>query len=568
MKKLFFSAFLILAAVLTVFAVSCVHSSRPDDSTATTPEAVTTAIDETPPVLTGWFDYGSALYERDKFEPGAMTSIEIQMAKNEIEGFQYLVTSDRDTDGIRCDVTPLNDGNGHTLSGTVNVVWYTWINQSDNRHSVFVWEPVAMLPMDDEYQGGSFDIASNTCRTLYVQFKTDINTVPGTYTGRLSVSKNGRELLSGDVSVRVRDIYYDEKTECLTMMGLGYDKEDTNQLMPKGPDSAPALGRQQASGRFANQELLLEYTDFLLENRFCTTWLPFEWGILDTDIELVRKYMDNPRFTSVNISERGAALSKIYKLFSENGWTDKCYFAAFDEPTKEEHLQYIMGNAREVNRFFPTTHFLDAFGVNISLDGKNVVERMAEYTTAYCPNTIAFNGEIKDSMLKYKAERGDTLIWYVCGGQSNGYINALPCTPGTDKRLLFWQQYQQNVDGFLYWRVSLWNICYDIWADDYMETDFPFPKGSEFPTDDGVLIYWHPITKKPVTTLGFEAMRDGVEDFQLFRMAEAKFGREEVLRYVEQITTDVTEFVKYQDGSTELLNNIKNQVFDLLENAG
>ncbi|MBQ3833553.1 MAG: formylglycine-generating enzyme family protein, partial [Bacteroidales bacterium] len=48
-------------------------------------------------------------------------------------------------------------------------------------------------------------------------YKTDADTVPGTYTGKLTVSKDGRELLSGDVSVRVRDVYYDDKTECLTM---------------------------------------------------------------------------------------------------------------------------------------------------------------------------------------------------------------------------------------------------------------------------------------------------------------------------------------------------------------
>ncbi|MBO4413966.1 MAG: hypothetical protein J5830_04600, partial [Clostridia bacterium] len=295
---------LILAALLAVILLAAVITACSGEGPGpavttdgdTVSATVTTGEPEDPAVLSGWFDYGSALYQRDKFEPGEMQSIEIQMAKNEIEGLQYLLTSDKDVDGLRCDVTPLSDGQGHTLPGTVNVVWYEWINQSDGRHDVFVWEPVAMLPMDDEYQGGSFDVAGNTCRTLYVSYKTDADTVPGTYTGKLTVSKKGETLLSGDVSVRVRDIYYDEKTECLTMMGLGYDKEDTNPSMPEGPDSAPALGRQQRSGRFLNQELLYEYTDFLLENRFCSSWLPFEWGILDTDVEQIRHFMDNPRF--------------------------------------------------------------------------------------------------------------------------------------------------------------------------------------------------------------------------------------------------------------------------------
>ncbi|MBR5767983.1 MAG: DUF4091 domain-containing protein, partial [Clostridia bacterium] len=508
-------------------------------------------------------------------EQGTMQSIEIQMAKNEIEGFQYLLTSDKDVDGLRCDVTPLGDGQGHTLSGTVNVAWYEWINLSDGRHDVFVWQPVAMLPMDDEYQGGSFDVAGGTCRTLYVGYKTDADTVPGTYTGKLTVSKNGTELLSGDVSVRVRDVYYDEKTECMTMMGLGYDKEDTNPMVPAGPDSAPALGSQQASGRFLNANLLLEYTDFLLENRCCPTWLPFENELLTDRTEELKAFMNNPRMTGTYISarlhgdaeENAAFLAEEYKVAVENGWTDRIYFGIVDEPTSEAHMQYMIAKSALVNESFPTTRFMDAFGIDIPSEGKNIVERMAEYSTTFCINTIAFEGAFKDSMMKLKTERGDTLFWYVCGGQASGYINILPCTPGTDKRILFWQQYQQDIDGFLYWRVSLWNMCYDIWADDYMETDFPFPKSSGTPTGDGVLLYWHPITQKPVTTIGFEAVRDGIEDFQLLRMAERRLGREEVLKYVEKITTGVTEFVQYKDGSTALLNEVKNQIFDLLENA-
>ncbi|MBQ7604473.1 MAG: DUF4091 domain-containing protein [Clostridia bacterium] len=566
-------AALLLAACIT----ACSHGTNdPGTGTAegtdkpvesTTPEAVTTEEELTPAVISGWFDYGSALYKRDRFEPGTASSIEIQMAKNEVEGFQYLVTSDRNVKGLRCDLSEMKDETGNKLPGTVNVVWYTWVNQSDNLHDTFTWYPVGMLPMDDEYQGGSFDVEAGTCRTVYVSFRTDKDTVPGTYTGTLTLSRKGETLLSGDVSVRVRDVYYEEKTECLTMMGLGYDKEDTNAAVPAGPESAPALGSQQASGKYSNPDLYLEYAEFLLDNRFSMSWLPLQLDLFD-DSAVVKKLMNNPRLTSVNIRGRGEALAKKYKLASENGWLDKCYFAYFDEPTTEAHLQGIMGNAREVNQYFPTTHFLDAFGVNISAGGRNVVERMSDYTTVYCPVINVFRGELRESMLRLKAERGDTLFWYTCGSGKQADVNAincLPCTPGTDKRLMFWMQYQQNVDGFLYWATTFWNFSYDVWAEDYMDTKFPFPRSDGMPTDDGVLIYWHPVTKKPVTTLGFEAMRDGVEDFQLFKMAERKLGREKVLEYIEQLVTDINQFKKVSEGSTELLMDLRNQIFDLVE---
>ena len=573
------------ALIMTVALIcACGHNGEngpaaSDTATGTAADGtVTTAVTETPAALSGWFDYGSALYQRDKFEQGTKQSIEIQMAKNEAEGFQYLLTSDKDVDGLRCDVAPLSDGQGHTLSGTVNVVWYLWINKSDAIHDSFVWQPAAMLPMDDEYQGGSFDVAANTCRTLYVNYKTDADTVPGTYTGKLTVSKDGRELLSGDVSVRVRDVYYDDKTECLTMIGLGYDKQNGDPNYPAGPESAPALGFQHDDGN-VNMDLLLEYAWFLLDNRFCTTWLPFENDLLSENFDEVKRFINSPRFTGSNISSfiyeesanrRATLLDRTYRIAEENGWLDKLYFARFDEPHNEEQFQYIVENAKYVKNYFDTTNFLDAFNTNISADGKNIVERMSEYSTAYCPLINMFTGELKESLLRLKRERGDTLFWYTCGsGRSDGFysFNCLPCTPGTDKRLMFWSQYQEDVDGFLYWSATTWNFCENVWAEDYLDTDFKFPKSDSMATDDGVLIYWHPVTKKPVTTLGFEAMRDGVEDFQLFKTAEAALGREKILEIIGGIVTDVGHYASYESGSTELLNELRNSVFDLIEAA-
>ncbi|MBQ7604477.1 MAG: DUF4091 domain-containing protein [Clostridia bacterium] len=591
MKKIIVVSVILIFILTAALSTACSHGGGPSDVDGTSteatsaPEAVTTATDGTPAKVTGWFDYGSALYKRDTFTPGNRESIEFQMAKNEIEGFQYLLTSDADVDGLRCDVTPLSDGQGHVIDGTVNVVRYLWVDKADGISEIFTWYPVFMLPMDDEYQGGSFDVAADTCRTLYISYRTDADTVPGTYTGKLSVSKNGDELLSGDVSLRVRDIFYDDKTECLTMVGLGYDKEDGDPYTPAGPESAPAMGTQHGLG-FANPELTLEYARFLFENRLCATYLPFPDDLLNEDFDMVKDYLNNPRFTGANLrrpyvktgddvasisdSAYATMLAKEYQTAVENGWENKLYFAGFDEPHVEEQFQVIINNAAWVKRYFPSAKFLDAFGINLTLDGRNVVERMSDYTTAYCPVINVFKGELKDSLLKLKHERGDTLFWYTCGvpnPDGNRVVDFMPVIPGTTKRLMFWQQYQQDVDGFLYWSITHWNCCYDVWADDYMETDFKFPKSDAMPTDAGVLIYWHPVTKKPVTTLGFEAMRDGIEDFQLFKTAERKLGREKVLEYVEQLTTDINQYVRYEDGSTELLNNLKNQVFDLLESA-
>ena len=85
----------LLFAALTAICLLCVlcacgneGKSGADTSGTTvlsgqaTEGTVTTSAGEDPATVTGWFDYGTALYQRDNFTPGTSSSISIQMAKN------------------------------------------------------------------------------------------------------------------------------------------------------------------------------------------------------------------------------------------------------------------------------------------------------------------------------------------------------------------------------------------------------------------------------------------------------------------------------------------------------
>jgi hypothetical protein len=61
------------------------------------------------------------------------------------------------------------------------------------------------------------------------------------------------------------------------------------------------------------------------------------------------------------------------------------------------------------------------------------------------------------------------------------------------------------------------------------------------------MVYWHPETKAPVGTLTLEGNRDGIEDFQLLRMAEALLGKDVAMAYAERITTSNTVYTKNAD---------------------
>ena len=578
MKKtsLLFVILILLSAVFALSAVSCQSGgggaetqTAPTADPATEPETEPVTEPETEPIFTpvtepeppdpeaakglsGWFDYGTALYLRDDFTPGTMTDgISIQMAQNEKEGVQFILTSEEDVPGLTCEVGPLSDGWGHSLAGTVCVARYLYVSEADSAHQTG-FTPCMLLPQDDPLQGGGFGTEAGKAVTLYVRFATDKDTVPGTYEGFLQIKRNGKTALLGRITVRVRNVYYDEKTECQTAIGLSYDPNDSNAAVRPGPDSAPELG--------GGSELQRIYAQFLLDNRISPSDLPFPDGLLS---EGAVEYMKNPRVTTVRMLGNTDPKTQ-YEPAKENGLLDKIYFSFYDEPTDNNTVGYLLKGSTRLNENYPGCRTMDAILYDVPEKGRNLVERLSDVTTMYCPKLSFFSGAIRDSMLKLKAERGDTLFWYVCGVGSWNTVNLLPSTPGADKRVLFWQQYQQNIDGFLYWRATYWNNHEDVWSEKYM-TGRHRNLTPGWGTDDGLLVYWHPETGLPVSTLGLEAVRDGIEDFQLMKMAEAKAGRDAVLAIVEQITTSPKEYVRYEDGSAPLIDQLKNQLFDMVE---
>ena len=111
---------------------------------------------------------------------------------------------------------------------------------------------------------------------------------------------------------------------------------------------------------------------------------------------------------------------------------------------------------------------------------------------------------------------GDKVWWYVCWEPGDPYNNLFVDQLGVQHRILFWQQYAHDVDGFLYWGANYWNGTSDPWGD--MAT---VKQLSPDVYGDGSLLYNGNIVGADggCPSLRLAAIRDGVEDFELLAMA-------------------------------------------------
>ncbi len=570
MKKSFLTLlFLLLLALSVSVAVACQSGSSDGSITDTTSSDDAAASTETTAGTTGeteasstlenvdgeiitdtdlhgWLAYGGNLTLRDNFKVDVKNSIAIGMAKNEMQGFQYVMASNADYKGLRCEVSTLSDGKGNTLEGTVSVAWNMYTTPHD-------FLPFALLELDNPYQGGTFDVVAGRSKTLYIRYITDINSIPGTYTGTLEIKQGDSVLKTHDISVTVWDIYYDEATECLTPSGYGHNNNPENGYF--APDSAP--------GVVDEPKWYTIYADYLLANRLSPSRLPYDTKLTEP---LAATYLNNPRMNFVNFYgpywEDLALLEEQYNIAVENGWLDKINLQICDEPATEEHLLNSFAFAERVRQHFPSTRMGGALLKDQPLDGRNVVERYADYSTVHILQKALCDSQpqLWESCLKLKEERGDDILWYVCGSEPFNQIDVLPGIAGTLKTILYWQMFLYDCDGMLFWSTDCWGDLPDFWAKDFEEFNPTYPQLKKMNFGNGVLVVWDPLTKEPVPTLGLEGVRDGVEDFQLLRMAEDVLGSDVVKNYVRKISGSITSFTT----DAERLNQVRFEIAEAL----
>lgn len=158
----------------------------------------------------------------------------------------------------------------------------------------------------------------------------------------------------------------------------------------------------------------------------------------------------------------------------------------------------------------------------------------------YCPLSNKYDVEMAEKV----RVRGGEMWWYICMGPTYPYANWMLEYPLVESRVIWWQTWQQKVDGLLYWGLNIWDRAHN---------DKPIPDNADAllsfsvtPFEplhgDGVLLY--PGERGPLGSLRLLSIRDGMEDAMLLDAAERKLGRERVEQTVRRVSRGVTDFAR------------------------
>ena len=456
----------------------------------------------------------------------------VYMAKAEFEGFQIAVRSDADT------ALSLEKVSGEGIRYSV----YT----TERTHTIRGEEYAdSLIP----YGGGEVNARAGITLTFFVEFATVKDTGAGDYTYEFAVKNGGETVDTVSVTVHVWNFAIPETKTFGTACGI-----NGGQL-----------------GRFG--EDYGEHYELFADHFMSPYDLPCD--ILSDDAD---KYMSDPRITSFIVptcENDDAKLAEYYeKVKSNPDWFRKAMLYPLDEPRSMEHLAQYKAVCERFFRVCPGLEPIAPFYTNIQAGERmDQFAHMAPHTNLWCPKLNLWEDKASYATLDYTPDehmedriaaekaKGKRLWTYVCNDPILPYSQLYIDTPGLIQRALFWQMYQRDCEGFLYWGVTAWGSI-----DPWVNTNNGVPDGQGKPLYGcGFLCYPSKVVgaSAPVGSLRLKICRDGVEDMELFYMAEKIIGREALVDITKKFTPDLTTYALDCDGFYAL----RKEIAEIVEKA-
>lgn len=281
-------------------------------------------------------------------------------------------------------------------------------------------------------------------------------------------------------------------------------------------------------------ELRRNYYRFFLERRLSLYLLPCD--LFDPE---AAQWLNDPRLTSFVIpySEDDAVLRRTIEHLKKNNWLDKGFFYLWDEPVEPAHFDQIRRRALRIQAIEPGARINVPFNRNPwEKSGQSTYERLDGLVNLWCPMSTALDEQAQAS----RAARGDDSWWYVCCAPKHPKANLMVHWAGAAHRILFWQQKQRGINGFLYWSAVYWDPKFtrDPWTN--IRT-YEFHGGAY---GDGSLVYPGDRVgiNGPVTSIRLELLRNGMDDFDYLTLFEKLRGKAAMQALIARATTDLNTY--------------------------
>jgi hypothetical protein len=472
------------------------------------------------------------------------TSATIDIAGNESESFQIALIPKpgQPLRGVRLVPSDLICAQTGKKIGAENIKWqevgYVRIGKvvphPGDPSAYAGWWPDPLLSV------ASFDAVDGMTNAIWVTVCAPAGTPEGIYTGTAMLEADG--VSPTTVSINVRAYGFDLPVE-------GHLK--TAFALMDG-------FLERVYGKPLDEKIRIAYGDFMLAHRLNPDDISRTSMPVVSDLEHFAPRGLNA-FNVLNmVKERGDApwvcfdplstytpefkqhiLDRLDPYFAELRKLDlakKAYIYTFDE-RGEDYFPTIRDFFGAVKERYPEVHTMTTSYMN--LDPAFLDDLHVDWA---CPLTPGYNYQAAE-----RCRAAGHQVWaYICMGPRYPYANILCDHPLIESRVLWWQAFQQKMDGVLYWGMNIWDLPHNDAPIDPAKgplLDWSVTSGEfDWLHGDGRLLYAG--KDGPIGCIRLQNIRDGLEDYEYLHLLAQKAGSTVADGACLDVTTDLTHFTR------------------------
>jgi hypothetical protein len=505
---------------------------------------------------------------------GENKKITVAGAGNEHVPFQVVISAPvpegwrpKAPDGFFITASDLTSGQGKTIPQkqiSFFLEHYIQIYAISSPIGATGYWPDALAPIKEPFSmAAQYAVVGN--RPVWVDISLPAGTASGTYNGTITVTQHGNKVETLGVQVEVYNFSLPEKTHLITYMNVS--KGELASFYNK-PPSSPEI-----------EQLTKNYFDFLFEHRM-ETWgndplvpevtvtgekvevkfndsrydyylnkLKTKRVILDAGPhDLVSKITDEPFSNAFNQKVK-AYLSAVEVYFRKNGWKDRLVFnSPIDEPNTKKDYEETRQWATLVHEAAPGVPFL---ATESPVPDNPDWGTLRGYVNNFCVHGNSLNDpKVKQALIEEQAKGGEA-TWYISCDQAYPQPNYFIDAPALDPVMVPWITARYHMNGILYWATNFWNQTPDPWLDPVTYISGFDCSGGYVLNGEGSLIYPGDHTKRytgqpdvngPVSSIRFELLREGIEDYEYLWMLKELGDKDFAEAQVNNLVIDVSTF--------------------------
>ncbi|MHB8864107.1 MAG: glycoside hydrolase domain-containing protein [Pirellulaceae bacterium] len=544
------------------------------------PTAALSADGTLAPLEAWWVDSLQQVLVEDLAPASAMPG-ELHAARGEYEAIQVAV---RGPASCRVTLKAPPFGSGLEIRirtvGRVPIVRGTHHTPKQER----VAEPPAELP-DPLFPGDTRDLSANQTECFWLDVKVPETAAPGEYRSRIEVISeettlelplvlkvyqaivpfDGQLLLTNWFSVRPKEMKFgdapvgsEEWWVCADQLFDSMWAHRQNMFWtPLGPPFiAPVAGDDGQLGfDFTLFDAWVEAFSRPRggERRTYIEGQPIAWrqgydGQVKARIWRIEE--GTPRQAIVEVSDPAARegyrifLTALRDHLQKKDWLNRFRIHITDEPHGHQLEPYavLAGYIRE---------FAPEFAIMEALDVKDDFEFFEKHCDVWVPQLGRFDQSLDRMMQRLAAGKE---VWiYTCLFPNGAYPNRFVDYPLIKTRVLHWINFRWGFTGYLHWGFNQWRG-----GDSFRVLEPPHGGSTFLPPGDAWIVY--PGERQLLDSMRHEAMRDGVEDYELLRVLASRDG-EKAAALAQTVTASFTDYVR--DVAT--FRQVRQQLLDSLD---